>query len=93
MVSVGFCMDPVGEKNVKSLPETSICLYPEPVTTLLWLAELTEHFFWLACAPKMCLSRPRQTKAPMHRITLACLYHLVLSVLTPDSFSSQHIAA
>lgn len=44
MVSVGFRIDPVGEKNVKSLPETSICLYPEPVTTLLWLAELIEHF-------------------------------------------------
>lgn len=44
MVSVGFCIDLVGEKNVKSLPETSICLYPEPVTTLLWLAELIEHF-------------------------------------------------
>lgn len=46
VISVGFCIDPVGEKNVKSLPEISICLYPEPVTILLWLAELIEHFFF-----------------------------------------------
>ena len=44
VVSVGFCKDPVGEKNIKNLPEISICLYPEPVITLLWLAELIEHF-------------------------------------------------